>query len=541
MEKIIVIFFIIIVAIFLRFYHLNKRGVLFWDDGVRLNYVLFIDDLVNFLIKNFKKILNKEKKLEEEVKNFRGQHLCTANTLDVFIYWIVGKLIKNFEFSPLFVNALFGVLGIIGIFFTSNLMGGEKIGILSVFLLSISGYHLMYSRAFHGDIGCGTFYIWATFFYLLSTGKNIEVNLIYLAISGFLISFAFLYNSRQFYIPIFFIFYEFILFILQPSIFFISRILILSLTMMLPLVITQEIFVILKEIGYPYPTYFNQLLRFGGHFSKFDFKFPGLKMYIETFYNLEGIIIPIFFIVGNFFLIKNLSCFWKDKIIIPVILFTQFWIPFLLWASRGYKIGFDRNILEGKFHPWNNSCPRHISTSIYSMVIVTSIGLTVLPNNFFYILLFFILIINLYNNLNNIISVKSGYKDAINFIKNKTGDGKHISFCYPISAFYVGNNNVIDINILNNKDDFFKFYQEGQFRYLLYIKMIHLNSFKNIELLNEILNILKPSYKIFHGFAKFKPFIYDELNTLSFIMPHENFIEIYDLSQYYELQKQFKK
>ena len=70
---------LLMVAGFLRFYRLKERGVLFWDDGLRLSELQYFEDLLNFITKNFSALKSKKMFLKEAEPRFRGLYLNDTN------------------------------------------------------------------------------------------------------------------------------------------------------------------------------------------------------------------------------------------------------------------------------------------------------------------------------------------------------------------------------------------------------------------------------------------------------------------------------
>jgi len=528
------IFLVILVfSIFLRFYNLKNRGVLLWDEGVRLNNVLFLNDMINFLKRNFRKIINREVDLKEAVEKFRGTHVL-GHTLSVFFNWLFGKIMKKFVIGALYSHAFFGILSIFGVFFLTKLVFGIKTALLATFIISISGYHLMYSRSIYPGTIFETFYIGATYFYILSLKSSEDLSMFYLTFCGILVGLTFLIYSRHFYIPLFFLFYELIVFLTEMSFVTVSRVVVLVTSMLLPQLLVESVYIILKEFGYPHPTYFRQLFYDSGNVSLPDLRFPFLRMHLENFYYLDGFII-IFTLLGSIFMVRS---YYFTKQIIYLIFLTQFWVPFFIWSSRSHKIGREA-IISVRLTGWANSPPRLMSSSLYSMAIISAIGLSVLPDKLLYFVIF-LLIVSRIRVLKRIVKLRSGFKQAIEFILSQDKVGKHISFSPQISSFYVGKENVIYATspLIDSIEDLYRSYKEG-FRFLLYIKILHLNMLENKipAPIDTVLNSLKPVYSVATGINNFKPLIRDDQNIRDVILVKENNIDIYDLKEFFRRNK----
>lgn len=504
---------ILIFAAFLGLYNLKKRGLLFWDDGERMCQVLFLDDLIRFIRKYHGRL--KEVDLNANSQQFKGNPLWDCNPLNIFLYYLTAKTIKNVEYSGLVTNFIFGIFGVVGVFLTGTIMFDQKVGLIASLVLSVSGYHLMYSRSVFAEITCGAFYIWATYFYYLSYSTG---SFFYLALSGLLIGCAFCSNSRQFYLPVFFILFEMIAWIINRPELLLARIIVLSAGMISPLLFIEELFLVLKSLGYPYQTFFHQLYGLSGKSEPLNFRFPFLKMYLATFYYTEGLPVLCLMVVGILSLLFN----WSFA---SVILFFEFLAPLFFWSARSNGKG------SGEYPR-----PRFMSSSLYAMAIIVAFGITSFSGYLLYLILFLVLVSGIRNSW-RILRTKSGYKKAIDFILSQ-GDGRHFSFSRAISQFYVGKDKVKSNALYSSEENFRDLYVKEDVRYLLYVKSIHVNTFKCqlgiSELLDDILKTLKPVYTVELGMDQFKPFYWDEHNNPDLKIFNNNLIEVFDLSQFFD-------
>jgi len=147
---------ILVLAAFLRFYRLRERGILLWDDGLRLREVLFVHDLSLFLEGNLKGLFSRQVDFKAAAKNFRGRFLF-ENPLNIVLYAIASRATGDIENSAYVINWLFSLFGIWLVYSVGAAMFGLKVGLIAAFLLAISGYHLLYSRSVHAEVTSGTF------------------------------------------------------------------------------------------------------------------------------------------------------------------------------------------------------------------------------------------------------------------------------------------------------------------------------------------------------------------------------------------------
>lgn len=506
---------ILLFATFLRFFKLKERGLLYWDDGVRLREVLFLDDLVAFISWNFKGLLSREKSLKEASENFRGQYLFDCNPLNIFLYWATSKCAASVEYSGLFANGFLGVVSILGVFFLGDLIGGIRLGLLSALALSLSGYHLNYSRSIHAEMSCGAFYVWATYFYLSSVMHG---SFTQLAIAGILVGCAFACNSRQFYIPIFFAGYEalfFFFFSTQP---FLPRILVLGVSMFFPLLVIEELFLFLRVTGYPCPTYFMQLYERTGQNLSLAFRFPSFKLYLKTFYDFEGFFFILLLVGGSLNLLKTFS-FER------AVLFSQWMIPILFWSLRPTEA---LSVRKGSMGGYACASPRLASSAIFSMSVMIAFCLNSYPSYLRYSLVVFCAMALYKSGLQ--MRVLSGYKKAIEFIRSQ-GNGMHISFCHPISDFYLDPENVIHFDSFAEEKELEEVVSEKSARFYLHVPVLYVNSpeAQQKPYLQKILSQLKPVYTVERGFRQFLPFYNDDSSQLDPKILNPDLLEVYDL------------
>lgn len=489
---------IILLAGFLRLWRLRERGLLFWDDGVRMSEVIFLDDLMKFLRKNMRSILAREIKLKEPHFQSRGRFLLDGNPLNIIVYWLFSKGTKNIEFSGLVANAFMGIAGVIGTFFSAQLIFGNTMGVMAAVLIAVSGYHLYLTRSIHAEAGCGAFYVWGTYFYLLSL--KIQEPLLIIP-AGLCVGSAFASNSRQFYIPIFFALYEFFSLTFQPFSSVLLRMILLGVTMFLPLMLIEEFFVFLKVAGYPYPTYFMQIFERTGQRLSVDFKLPSFKVYWRTFYTLEGIIPIMLVLAGTWTLFQKFS--FEGG-----ILLSQCFFPLLFWSARPVKPLPVRKGSVGSYQP---AVPRLASSSIYSFLILAAVGCASF-GKWGYVILGFAVASGLWHSW-KMIKVRSGYKDAIEFIRRQ-GSKSYVSFCHPISDFYENTPGEVihfDDEELKSNENVREFFIKKGCRYLLYVETLHKNCFFSLSLpyLQKILET-SPVYSVKLGYGQSYPFYLED-------------------------------
>ncbi|MBI4218172.1 MAG: glycosyltransferase family 39 protein [Elusimicrobia bacterium] len=509
----------------LRFLQLKKRGFLFWDDGVRMQETLYVSEIIAFVRKNFKDIFERKVTLKEASKEFHGRFPFDINPLNIFSYWLTSRITGNIEFSGLTANAFLGLAGILGTFFLGDLLGGPSLGLLAALTLSISAYHLGYSRSIHAESGCGAFYVWATYFYLSSILMDSTLRL---AVSGVCLGMAFTSNSRQFYIPFFFFACECLTWFFFPQLEAIPRILILSASSFLPQLIIEEAYLFLRAVGYPYPTYFMQLVERTGQSFSLDLRLPSLRIYWRTFYDSEGPLFILLVLLGSGLILSqpNFS---------EIFVLCQWILPILFWSLRPtqeIKLREGKVKLGGSIGTYQFAVPRLASSAIYSMAIAIATILNSLKPEIFY------WVIGIYSLMavfkcRNVMRMRGGFKKAHEFIAAQ-GEASVVSFCPPITEYYLNDRGVIYFDSIQSEEDLKKCYSEKKARFLLYVPMIYTDIQHRFPLpyLNTVLTRLKPVYSVPQGVGQFWPY-YCENNFIRPTILKPNPIEVYDLSQLY--------
>jgi 4-amino-4-deoxy-L-arabinose transferase-like glycosyltransferase len=87
----------------------------------------------------------------------------------IFFYWVVEASYKIFgvnEFAARFPSAVFGLIGVIAVYFLGMLLYGKRVGILSAIILATNIEYVILSRACITDMALGTFILLGMLFFL---------------------------------------------------------------------------------------------------------------------------------------------------------------------------------------------------------------------------------------------------------------------------------------------------------------------------------------------------------------------------------------
>lgn len=505
-------------AAFLRIFRIFERGLIFWDDGERVLQTQYLVDLIRFIGKHASLSLFKNDSLAKAHSSFRGVPPFDCNPLNILIYAGIALVGVSVKHSATIANAVFGTIGIIGVYATAALMFDPQVAVLSTLLLTISGQHLLYSRSVHAEVTCGAFYIWATYVCYLS---YITGSLTLVAVTGLLVGLAFVCNSRHVYIPMFFLIYQATIGWHGSAEMMVLRFLLLGTGMVFPLVVLTFAVGALKELGYPGPSYPRQLvsLLLAGKGS-WSLRLPYLSIFLRSFWELEGIV-PLVGFAGCGILVAEGS-------FRTMILVSQVLVPLLFWSARGVPRTAEGQVKAGFAH----SMPRFMSSSIYALIITAAVAATTLPSFWSDLLVGVIVLMGLYR-ATWIVKMRSGFQAAIVYMGSHGGLG-HMSFCPPISRVYAETVDVGNPFPLGDAE-FIEQCRQRKFQYLLYVPSIHRNTFFSRPLngvLERLLASETPEFTVPLGMIPFRAVYWDEHNNPDSNIMRENLIAIYDLQKY---------
>jgi len=94
------------------------------------------------------------------------------------------------------VNAIFGTLTILAVFFLARRMYDDRIGLIAALIFSVMGYHIHYSRSWLAEADTMFFLVLAFFFYYRSRFRYPELSQKDLALCGLLLGIGFTVHNR---------------------------------------------------------------------------------------------------------------------------------------------------------------------------------------------------------------------------------------------------------------------------------------------------------------------------------------------------------
>lgn len=477
---------IIFIAAFLRFYHIQDKCFFFTDEAANSREAIFVKDIFNHTIKSlsFKNITAKER-ANYISNNLGGLPLTNPKPGHATLIALFGNFTEGLkDYTGSLMSATFGLATIILIFFLGKSLYSPKVGILSAFLLSISGYHLLYSREGIGEINTLFFFVLANILYIQSI-KNKYFSIWYLGLSGFFIGIAYSCHYRWVLMPFFFYVYELYFFYGKKPYFSIEnikRITTLSLTMLLPFAIYESfchlLLIIYRKAGivFPFRTYlellFDNFFRFG---SSVAFNIQDFIAYPYYLYKLEGMVICILLLYGIYKLARNYVSF-------NFIIFFQFFVSLIFFGLHSADF------------------PRFFVIALPSIFLIISKALAdfIKPKNIIFMVILVLICIFSLPHINSILSLNSGLRKAFNFLSEQ-GVTKHITTHEQVSLFYVQDPNLVrDIRSIESCNNLKNLYNQG-YHYLLvdvqkYITKFPHFPFEKSPLLAEIESKTKPIF-----------------------------------------------
>lgn len=184
--SLVVFLLIIALAIFLRVYRLNNLPPALFGDEVDVGYQAY-------------SLWETGRDLTGRFMPFYLRSLSEFRT-PLYIYSavpFVGIFGLN-EWGVRLPAVFWGVSSIIGIFFLARKLFNTQVGLIAMFIMSISPWHLQYSRASFEVTMLLGFLIWSVYFFLLGLEKNR-----YLFVSAiFLLSSIYIYSTAVAFVPL---------------------------------------------------------------------------------------------------------------------------------------------------------------------------------------------------------------------------------------------------------------------------------------------------------------------------------------------------
>jgi len=523
----IILLLILLLGSYLRLSRIDERGILLWDEVSYLNGAKRIKQMV---IDSFKGLPPKEintHKISEMDKN------CEATFTKPF-HLILILFFSSFlgfnDSTGSITSAFFGIGTIFLVFILGKMMYNLQTGLISGFILSVSSYHLLYSRSGCPDSDSIFFILLGVYFYYLSRIRQ-DRKKSSLILTGLLCGFVFLCNFRFFLGILVLFLFEISLLIKGEMAKNLRRFFLFGISLTIPLIgwiIISSLFSLLVNKDFSF-SYINSLrLIFNYHLvchtsSLHIDLYRDIFFYPQMLWDLDGGVVFVSLIFGIIMAIKKHT-------LADILLLSLFGLPLIFWSVVTPK---EIIYATGEIIPLRYT--RSISIILPFMALLAGNFIAMIPNKNYFkwvkvMLIVTILIIGIDNSL-KIIELKSGYREALNYLTN-IGCQRYLTTSLSISTCYT------DIHLCElppkRIDQFKRLCLEKGYHYLL------VDWYKYFQYPDSIIEIEKtcqPIVILRNNYAQILPILCENysLDFAKQILKYDplvGYIKIYDLREF---------
>lgn len=443
MKRLFFLVFSLVTAACLRFYNIKEKGVCETDAAIYVQEAAWFESgaraCFSFL-KEKKPSENLLKEIQEQTKGIPLQHPKPLHSLVIAALGFVTGGVKDYTGNML--SAIFGTICCLLIFFFCKEIFGEKIAILSSFILASSPLHLLYSREAFSEIDTLFFLILASYFYIKVRKKS---NLL---LAGIFLGLSFLTHYRAAFFIALFLIYELLYQIIKKR-FSPSHFLLLFLPTLGFFFLFEApyriVLLLYKEAGkaIPFKTYWEVLAKeVMLHKGVYGVVNKGMDILCYPFFFLfsEGVF-SILSIIAAILLLKKLD--YKKGFLLFFFFFFFLFLTFKTLPESNIRI---------------------ISPIVFPAAIFSASFLMHKKRVF---LIFPALLYSFYHNI-NILKIHSGFRDACSYLKEELRTSKHLTTSGWLSNLYM-DFNYKDVEVFKyhyTLEDIEAFFKKG-YRYLL--------------------------------------------------------------------------
>lgn len=338
------------------------------------------------------------------------------------------------------VNAIFGTLTILAVFFLARMMYDDRIGLIAALILSVMGYHIHYSRSWLAEADTLFFLVLAFFFYYRSRFRYPELSQKDMALCGLMLGIGFTIHNRSIVIFGLIFLLDLLLFRKQTGIArSVKRMRLVLLTgfFLLPAFLWESlyhfIFIVFRriEVPMPTPTFLEQVL-YGfwhsllwGYVSK-NFRPSGFLTFPYLYQHTNGILALLLLGAGLYLAFRRRS--HADR-----ILAAWFFFPYVLYSitNAGLTRFFVLILPPAAIFSAAALCPAPGSKE----------GVALWARRLQPGVLFLLVITGVACSWTRVLPPESGYATAMAFLKGQDTT-KQISTGMPLCQVYVGVENV---------------------------------------------------------------------------------------------------
>lgn len=428
MKKIYLLLFVItlLYSSIVRTWGLNDKGLFFYDEAYLALETRYMRDTASAA-------LSQQPNIKELLANTSGMQLHYGRPGFNFSSFLTSLLVGYHDHTNFYLSAFLGTAAVASVFLIGYKFYSFSAGLLSATFLAVNSYHIYYSRSGFAEAGGGFLFLLSVFFYLLFL-KKLQIRFLFLTGVSLGITYTFGYKYLLI-LPIFLLDQLLKYFVSRKKLSAVIRYCLILIVSFCAVLILTELAFRLVQVFYSATstaTYFDQLRNrysFAGYFS-----FKDWYAYFYYFYKSESL--------GFFLLLLGSIVFWlftaiKEKIfaskLIFLVAFTHLFFYTVYSANTGGSHG-------GTFVRFTRS----LAVSLPVMALATGIFvdrlITRLKWNQPWAVMIFLVVIFLTQFPKNqeIVNLRSGYKEATEYLQSKRERQVFAFLNTPIWRFYLG-------------------------------------------------------------------------------------------------------
>jgi len=206
----IILTIIILIAVFIRFYNFDKRGLMIYDESYYMREAQFFFNITHNLDFIYSALKNKTLSINELKEKIEGlPPLFTPKPLHSLMLGVCTIVIGLKDYLGICYSTFFTVLTLIVLYKLSVLIFKDTCSeLLSCWLFTISVYQIVFSRMNYPEVSAQFFYVLALYYFLkqknfansINNFKNLKIHLFI----GILLAFSVLTNYRNLWILVLF-------------------------------------------------------------------------------------------------------------------------------------------------------------------------------------------------------------------------------------------------------------------------------------------------------------------------------------------------
>ncbi len=540
---------ILCLAGYLRFYGITQRGLIDHDEAA---YLLEAKSITAGL-----QIMAGYQPVDQV-------SIGTAHPGHTFLIWLATLVIGIHDYTGMLLSVVLGILSVGIVFFLGKEMFDTETGLIAAAVLSVSGYHLIYSRSGAAEATLTFFYLIGTFFYYMSR-KDQVFRSWPLFLSGFCAGYAFTVHYRSAIVFAIFAMYELQMYFfekqpglrtkLKRGVLLVSGALVPALVFEMP----YQVVTLLRGRSFnELQTYFEQLIyRYDTAHGSFSLRSLPANMaeYTRYLWEIEHPLVTLLLLVGVIIIFINLT---RKFTLENFVLFSGFMVPFVFFSfyrnidfallrSPAIAIPFAALVVGRTI-----TCISRYATQNYRSL--SPSGSAILMG----IVTIIIMSVGLVYD-SKLIKVTSGYREAVRQSMDyllKTGKTMSVDPApYPIWRYYAEetlSSRGLSVNrshlmrftpkqwdnfliLSSNLRAGYHYYPGG--KSLGLIRFVETPSFE----IDRIIRDCSPVVRVSHPADKFLPFFYEgvprQLAKKAIEQPYAGYIQVFDLETCGKIQQ----